>query len=454
MAEIRDPIYGFIMPSDIELKIINTAVFQRLRRIRQLAMAYLVYPSANHTRFEHSLGVFHIAGRLAEKLLPGPENKDNRDLVRLAALLHDVGHGPFSHSSEDILTKFGKLPEVALTNKIHEAITFAIIKDDPELKELLGNEQRERIVGLLSGKSVDQSLMRQIVSGPMDADKMDYLLRDSYYCGVKYGLFDLDRMLNIVTQVNEVQDRHLGIKADGINTLEQYFLAKYYMTTQVYSHKIRRVSDAMILRGIEMGIEKDNSQYLKDIFCYDPERGVGKPFLEAWDDKVVSQLMQPESSYAGKMFDRLYYRHLYKRVFSRKIAEIPFAKEEARDKLININNPQNEKERKRVEETIARDVLECAEEDVILKSTMTKSVKEMARDSESGIWVFDDDKQAKNSFEQQSTVFKAIDEQLKDIIVEVYSPAEYTDSRDKRKKEAAYGEAIADLLKSYGSQPC
>jgi HD superfamily phosphohydrolase len=111
MSEIRDPIYGFITPSETEFKIINTILFQRLRRIRQLAMAYLVYPGANHTRFDHSIGVHHIASLMSDKLLPGKENDEKRRIIRLASLLHDVGHAPFSHISEDLLDKYSKMSQ-------------------------------------------------------------------------------------------------------------------------------------------------------------------------------------------------------------------------------------------------------------------------------------------------------------------------------------------------------
>ncbi len=186
MGEIRDPIYGFIELSEGELKIINTSLFQRLRKIKQLAMAYLVYPCANHTRFDHSLGVYHIASLMAERVLQGKENEERRRIVRLSALLHDVGHGPFSHVSEELLEKYASIP----TNereKIHEKITAKLIENNTELKNLLSVDDRKSIVGLLSGTKVDVSLMRGIVSGPLDADKMDYLLRDSYFCGVNMG---------------------------------------------------------------------------------------------------------------------------------------------------------------------------------------------------------------------------------------------------------------------------
>jgi HD superfamily phosphohydrolase len=181
MSEIRDPIYGFITPSDTEFKIINTSLFQRLRRIRQLAMAYLVYPGANHTRFDHSLGVYHIACLMAEKLLPQKENDEKKRIIRLSALLHDIGHGPFSHISEDILDKYSDDTNDSLKEKTHEKITAKIIQTDRELKQLLSPNEIENIIGLLSGKKVDISLMKEIVSGPLDADKMDYLIKGQLF---------------------------------------------------------------------------------------------------------------------------------------------------------------------------------------------------------------------------------------------------------------------------------
>ena len=270
MNEIRDAIYGFITPNDTEMKIINTPVFQRLRRIRQLAMAYLVYPGANHTRFEHSLGVYHVARLIADKLLPGDDNDERRRLVRLAALLHDIGHGPFSHTSEELLNKFarnsGNPKDV---NKIHELITAKLIENDKGLAPLLSPQDKENVIGLLQGTNVSLALMKHIVSGPLDADKMDYLLRDSHFCGVKYGVFDLDRVINTIDTYEDKHECDISIKYDGINSLEQFVLAKYYMITQVYFHKVRRVSDAMIVRGIELGIEQDNLTLLKSLFCYE-----------------------------------------------------------------------------------------------------------------------------------------------------------------------------------------
>ena len=314
MSEIRDPIYGFITPSETEFKIINTALFQRLRRIKQLAMAFLVYPGATHTRFDHSLGVYHIASLMAEKLLPGKEHEEKRRIVRLSALLHDIGHGPFSHISEDVLDRYSDIDETK-KEKIHEKITAKLIEHNREISGLLSSDDRESIIGLLTGTKVDFSLMREIVSGPLDADKMDYLLRDSYFCGVKYGVFDLDRMLNTLDFYEESYDQHMAVRYDGINSLEQFVLAKYYMTTQVYRHKIRLVSDAMIIRGLELGIEKDGIDFLNRLYRYEDTEEYIENYLNHWDERVINELVFSERpGFAHDIFKRLYNRLLFKQI--------------------------------------------------------------------------------------------------------------------------------------------
>ncbi|MEW5946652.1 MAG: HD domain-containing protein [bacterium] len=190
-GELRDPIHGFIQRSDIEQKLIDTSVFQRLRGIKQLSMANLVYPGALHTRFDHSIGVMHVAGRMAEKLEVDWEKLPN---VRLSALLHDIGHGPFSHVSEDLLYKYYDKRRVKPKNneKIHELLTCQIIESNKELSRIPFD--REKVSGLILG-TLDEPFVHGIISGPLDADKLDYLLRDSYFCGVKYGIYDIDRLI-------------------------------------------------------------------------------------------------------------------------------------------------------------------------------------------------------------------------------------------------------------------
>jgi hypothetical protein len=135
-------------------------------------MANLVYPGANHTRFDHSLGVYHIASLMADILLPGEEFREKRNIIRYSALLHDVGHGPFSHVSEAVLNKFFKSEH---EEKIHEQITQRLIESDSELKNILSPSEIGMVIGLLNGNIVDYFIMKEIVSGPLDADKMDYI---------------------------------------------------------------------------------------------------------------------------------------------------------------------------------------------------------------------------------------------------------------------------------------
>jgi hypothetical protein len=445
MNEIRDPIHGFITPTDPEVKIINTSVFQRLRKINQLAMAYLVYPGANHTRFDHSLGVYHIASLMADKLLPDKENEDKRQIVRFAALLHDIGHGPFSHISEDILERYAETDDGSSKEKIHEKITMKLINTSEELGNLLSPEEKKKIIGLLSGESVDIPLMREIVSGPLDADKMDYLLRDSYFCGVKYGVFDLERILNTLMHYKEDFAELMGINYDGINSLEQFVLAKYYMMTQVYCHKVRSVSDAMIIRGIELGIEMDKIDFLQNLYCYKDTEEYLDNYLKYWDDRVIIELVfGDKKGYASDIFERLNRRNLFKRIFSKKFKALEIEKN-LKDKLINITNKKNKELRKKLEEKIAT-LVPCEKEYVIVNSFAIKSVREMSRDSEGKIMIIDD-KGNKKAFEEESTVFSSIDESMMDMYFEVYTPLEYASQQEKYKKKRELDEKIIEILK-------
>jgi HD superfamily phosphohydrolase len=237
--EIRDPIHGFINRTELEEKIIDTTVFQRLRGIKQLAMAHLVYPGAMHTRFDHCIGAMNIAGKLGERLI---DDREVQRIIRVATLLHDVGHGPFSHVSEDTLEKYYDRSKIKpkAKEKIHEHVTGDIIAMSPEIRTLISETDRNKIIGLLWGTS-GEPVYRGIVSGPLDADKQDYLLRDSYFCGVKYGIFDSERLINTLQIHNDGHDQSLAASIDGIYAIEQFVLAKYHMTTQVYRHKVRLI---------------------------------------------------------------------------------------------------------------------------------------------------------------------------------------------------------------------
>lgn len=171
-SRIRDPVHNFIALREIEVKLLATSAVQRLRGIRQLAMANLVYPGALHSRFDHSLGVCYVTGLMAERL---DLNPDHAELVRLAALLHDLGHGPFSHVSEYAIERYANrevIPADQKKEKIHELVTAHIIEHDSDIARYLSKDTRSRIVRLLA-KWHGPPILRSIVSGPLDADKQD-----------------------------------------------------------------------------------------------------------------------------------------------------------------------------------------------------------------------------------------------------------------------------------------
>jgi hypothetical protein len=237
MLALRDPIHDYIRLDDLEASVMMSPALQRLRWVRQLGLGHLVFPGAEHSRFGHALGAMTLAGRLydslaakAPELLDPDPRSPQRRLVRLAALLHDVGHAPFSHSSEELFE--GGID--------HEQMTQRLLQM-PELADRfegaaagVGIEAVSRILSG-SGDGTEQ-LLSQIVSGEMDVDKMDYLLRDSHYCGVRYGNYDLGRLLETTVPLQDPATGSwgLGVEEGGVHAFEALVLARYYMFTQVY----------------------------------------------------------------------------------------------------------------------------------------------------------------------------------------------------------------------------
>jgi hypothetical protein len=446
--ELRDPIHGFIQRSDLEARIIDTSVFQRLRGIKQLALANLVYPGANHTRFDHSIGVMHVAGRLALQLL-GAASTEKIRLVRLCALLHDVGHGPFSHVAEEILDNYFDTGKVKPPNreKIHELITCQIIESNQELAEHLSPADKEQVVKVLKGLDGD-ALIRGIVSGPLDADKQDYLLRDSYFCGVKYGVFDLERLIGTLRSYPDEFNNFLAASEDGVHAVEQYIIAKYHMSTQVYGHKVRLVTDSMITRAFELGIEFDNLDWLKKLFVYDGSEKFIQNYLE-WDDaRVTTALLYPlqKGGLATELFWKLKKRQLFKRIYERRIADF----EGAVLKKVLLEKLKNRQFLQTIEEKIAEYLSSqfnatVPKYHVVVKSFAIKSVKEQSRDSEGSIIILAGDKNP-TKFEDISTLFHSINEKENDQFIEVYAPMKYDGDVDRRKKKGDCEVEITKIL--------
>ena len=337
--EIRDPIHGLIALSQKEMDLINTRAFQRLRRIRQLAMAFLVYPGTLHTRFDHSIGVMHITGRICNQLKITDEECKQ---VRLAALLHDIGHGPFSHVSEHLLDKYVPEDGEAPREKIHEKVTVDIIKNDSEIGDVLTVEERQFIVEMIEGKPT-RDFRRDIVSSDLDADKMDYLLRDSYFAGVKYGTYDLEKIIESCRVYCEEDESYLAISDEGIYALEQLLLAKHHMTQQVYSHRVRSISDAMIVRGVELAIQEGN-QEIEQLYQYTETSEFIENYMEYHDERLIDLLKRCDQEKACNIFDRLYSRKLFKMIGELPLKDVDSAP--AKRRLLQMNDEQNEQKRK------------------------------------------------------------------------------------------------------------
>jgi len=241
-GEIQDPIYGYIYITEAEKEIIDSFPVQRLHRLKQLAGAEYVYPAANHTRFEHSLGVMYLAGLSCENSnLSEHLTRDEIQTVRLAALLHDIGHGPFSHVYEHLLVKL---------NKTHEDLTRWLIEKS-ELKDKLERiGQSPNTIGKLSvGKleSQGKNFVNQIIQSAMDVDKLDFVVRDTYHTGAKYGYVDILRLIHAF----DVLEGNLAVDLGALSALESLILARIESFKSIYFHRVSRAAQIMIANAME-----------------------------------------------------------------------------------------------------------------------------------------------------------------------------------------------------------
>lgn len=239
---IRDPLWNNIRIDSVALRLVDTPVFQRLRYVRQLGLAHLVYPGATHSRFEHAVGTYHLARRAIAMLSERGDIDHLQDDIRIvapAALLHDLGHYPFSHALEEI----GALH--------HEDVAGPLITSGPVARILeaeLGADVPARIHALVRGKSA--SPLQGLISGSLDLDKIEYLKRDALMCGVPYGEIDVDRLMNSMVVVQDPADSMLkiGVMEKALSALESLLFAKYQMYRNVYWHHAVRSATSMYKR--------------------------------------------------------------------------------------------------------------------------------------------------------------------------------------------------------------
>ena len=231
----KDPVHRYIHVRDqVIWDLISTKEFQRLRRIRQLGTSYLVFHGAEHSRFTHSLGVYEIVRRIIDDVFKGrPEWDEDERLVALcAALLHDLGHGPFSHAFEVVF------------NTDHEEFTRMILLGDTEVNAVLSKVDEDfpmRVAQVIDNNYTNQQVV-SLISSQIDADRMDYLQRDAYFTGVSYGHFDMERILRVMRPRKDI----IVYKASGMHAIEDYIMSRYQMYLQVYFHPVSRSAEAIL----------------------------------------------------------------------------------------------------------------------------------------------------------------------------------------------------------------
>jgi HD superfamily phosphohydrolase len=305
MKVIRDPLWNNIRVEPLALELIDTPAFQRLRYVRQLGLAFLVYPGASHSRFEHAVGAYHLA-RQALAILG--ERGDLKGLdesvmaeVKVAMLLHDIGHYPFSHALEEI----GALHHEEVARPL---ITQGVIGDI--LRRELGKDAPARIVNLIRGKS--DSPLQGLISGSLDLDKIEYLRRDALMCGVPYGEIDSERLLNAMCLVSaesrepRAENRTIGIREKGLSAVESLLFAKYQMYRNVYWHHAVRSATAMYKRLVSDAL---------DAGALSAEK------LAGFTDEGL--LLGLEAKAASPLLSALRERRLYKRAIEIPAAELP-----------------------------------------------------------------------------------------------------------------------------------
>ncbi|MFH1785561.1 MAG: HD domain-containing protein [Candidatus Micrarchaeota archaeon] len=275
---IKDEIHGTIEFDELEERIIDSVHFQRLRRIKQMSITNLVYPGANHTRFEHSIGTAHLSKIIAQRV---GLNEDEIRKVKLYGLLHDIGHTAFSHEGEDVVKKYiGD----------HEQIGRKKIIDG-EIADILSENFKPIEIA-----DVVKSTNGSIIESDLGADRMDYLKRDALNTGVAYGIIDIDRIVHTI----KMDKNQLYIEQGGLEAAENLLIARFMMFSTVYLHRTVRIATAMLYRAIENAIADGTIA---------PER-----FIQLDDESAMAEISK--SKIGGKYADALAKRHLYKEIYS------------------------------------------------------------------------------------------------------------------------------------------
>ncbi|MBD3249442.1 HD domain-containing protein [Candidatus Woesearchaeota archaeon] len=326
---ITHPVHGSVEFNDLLTSLINTPEINRLKRINQLGMVSLVFPGGTHSRFLHAIGVCFLAGKIADHLgLP----KEEKDTIQAAALLHDVGHGPFSHML-DILRPRSKDHEVIAKDIILGRYTMSIPGSGkiPSIFKKY-NIDSTAVAKLINGEYKEKPYLQQIINGPVDADKLDYLLTDSHFTGAKIGVIDTDRIISVMV----LEDNHLKFLEKGKPIIKAIRSARRNMLAEVYIHHTARITEKMMLKAVELS-------GIKEFYDFD-------------DSMLISLLLTSESEKARDLVARILYncnplnpknnylqRNLYKVAFQIPSTSMTKKKLNILKKLRKIGNSRIEK---------------------------------------------------------------------------------------------------------------
>ncbi len=281
MKIIKDPVHGYVEADALALRLLDSEVVQRLRHVTQLGFANLVYPGANHTRFEHSLGTMHLAGLMSGEL--GLDDGET-ELVTTAALLHDIGHGPFSHVTEPVMEEFTGRCHHQIDRLVREGTTAGILEaegiDPAEVCDVVAGKHR----------------LASIIHGSLDVDRMDYLMRDAHYTGVPYGTVDAHRLIRSTIFTESGIALHEG----GINAAESLLIARTLMRPAVYFHHVSRIATSMFVHALREEVRNVPGADARELMRMD-------------DAACMERLKHSSCEIARDLARRVYARDLYKR---------------------------------------------------------------------------------------------------------------------------------------------
>ena len=323
---IRDSIHGDIKIKGLFVDLLESPELQRLYNIKQLGLAHLVFPGAHHTRLEHSLGTYYLVSKAAKIL---KLNKNDTNMILCAALLHDIGHGPFSHTLEYILRNTLNIDHIDLTEKLilgkydvfnKEEKKFINHLDVYEILEKYHINQKE-LADLIKSRNNKKIYLNELLNSTVDVDQLDYLIRDAYYTGVAYGVIDIDRYLEMLL----IKNNHLAVNRKAVSVVESILLSRVLMYSSVYFHKTVRIAELMLSKAIDT---------IKSTDSFD--------FLIMTDMELINNLKN-KGEFQNKIITCLKYRKLFKQAYSASLSDLN------RDNIAIIKDLENIKKRRKKE---------------------------------------------------------------------------------------------------------